>query len=449
MGQETVTLTRAELKKVLVVEKILGGHMTNREGAVALGLTERQVIRLKKKYQLGEGAKELAHKNRGKKPQHALTDEVKGKAVALYIAKYHGSNNCHFAELLADHESLTLSASSIRRILLAEGIKQAKPRRRSKAHQPRQRKPQAGMLWQIDATPYAWLEDRAPAFALHAAIDDATGTVVAGVFRPTECREGYSLVMQQGIQKYGVPLGLYSDRHTIFRSPNEKLTVEQELAGETKPLSNFGKAMAELHITHIKAITPQAKGRVERLWVTFQDRLVIELRLLGINTIAEANAALPALLQKHNRKFAVKAKSAESAYIELDSLVDLNHVFTIREYRQLGHGNTLSYNGTIYTLAKPSHFRLDAKMTVEVRETLSGEVLLWHQSQALALKETEKPERKQTPIKKASFAQPRKPAKSHPWKNTENQTNAKRTTTKNTFQEAIYSQTNSYAEAYW
>lgn len=262
------------------------------------------------------------------------------------------------------------------------------------------------MLWQIDASPYAWLEDRAPVFTLHGAIDDATGTVVGAVFRPTECREGYSLVMQQGIRKYGVPLGLYSDRHTIFRSPNEKLTVEQELAGETKPLSHFGKAMAELHIEHIKAITPQAKGSVERLWKTFQDRLVIELRLLGIKTLEEANAALPSLIQKHNRKFAVKPNMAESAYIKLDPTVDLNHVFTIREYRKLGPGNTLSYKGTIYTLAKPAHIRFDAKMTVEVRETLTGDVLLWHKGQPLALVETEKPQRKTTvKTKKASSAQ--------------------------------------------
>lgn len=148
----------------------------------------------------------------------------------------------------------------MRRILLDSGIKQTKQRRRSKAHQPRKRKAQTGMLWQIDATPYAWLEDRTPAFALHAAIDDATGIVVWAVFRKTDCREGYSHVMQQGIMKYGVPLGLYSDRHTIFRSPNEKLTLEQELAGEVKPLSNFGKAMAELHIEHIKAVTLKRKA---------------------------------------------------------------------------------------------------------------------------------------------------------------------------------------------
>lgn len=257
--------------------------------------------------------------------------------------------------------------------------------------------------------------DRAPSFALHAAIDDATGTVVGAVFRPTECREGYSLVMQQGIKEYGVPLGLYSDRHTIFRSPNEKLTIEQELAGETKPLSHFGKAMADLHIEHIKAITPQAKGRVERLWQTFQDRLVIELRLLGVNTLEEANVVLPSLVQKHNRKFAVKPKKAESAYRKLDPSVNVDHVFTIREYRQLGHGNTLSYNGKIYTFANPYDFRTEARTTVEVRETLSGEVLVWHKGQAIPLKETEKPERVKQ-AKKASSAQHRKPAADHPWR---------------------------------
>lgn len=444
-------MTRAELKKVLVVEKILDGHMTNKEGAAALGLTDRHMIRLKKKYQTEGGAQALVHRNRGRKPAHALSDELKAKTVALYTAKYQGSNNCHFAELLDEHESLKISSSSVRRILLTEGIKQVKPRRRAKAHQPRQRRAQAGMLWQIDATPYAWLEDRAPAFTLHAAIDDATGTVVAAVFRPHECREGYSRVMQQGIRSYGVPLGLYSDRHTIFRSPNEKLTVEQELAGEIKALSNFGKAMAELHIEHIKAVTPQAKGRIERLWKTLQDRLVIELRMLAVKSIDEANAALPKLLEKHNGQFTVEPRNAESAYMPLDPAVNLEHVFTKREFRQLGSGNTFSYNGIIYTLAKPAVMRLGAKMTIEVRETLDGEVLLWLQGQAHALQATERPRRHSatTPKEKAGSAQPRKPADSHPWKTAVTLTKTKRTTSKSAFQDATYSQHNSYAEASW
>ncbi|MCA0754541.1 ISNCY family transposase [Paenibacillus sp. N4] len=440
-------MTRAEMKKVLVVEKVMDGHMTNREGALSLGLSERQLIRLKKKYQ-AEGAKGISHQNRGKKPKHALSDEVKERAAALYTAKYLGSNSCHFAELLKEHEDLHLSSSSVRRVLLDKGLKQAKQRRRNKTHQPRQRRAQAGMLWQIDATPFAWLEERAPAFALHAAIDDATGIVVGAVFRPHECREGYSLVMQQGINHYGLPLGLYSDRHTIFRSPNEKLSVEQELAGEIQPLSSFGKAMCELNIEHIKAVTPQAKGRIERLWLTLQDRLVIELRLMGIQTLDAANKALPKLIQKHNKQFSVAPRSSESAYVQLQKHIELNYVFTLREHRKLGAGNTLSYRGVTYTLAEPSSQRFDAKSTVEVRETLTGEIVMWHQGQAVLLKKTEKRDRKEQ-TKKASSAQPRKPAKEHPWKTTYSTSSTKRNTKKTSFQEVAYSQHNHFVEAIW
>jgi transposase len=296
MGQERVTLTRAELKKVLVVEKILDGRMTNVEGAASLGLSVRQVIRLKNKYVAEGGAQAIAHRNRGKQPKHTLPEELKLQVVDLYTTKYHGSNYCHFADLLEEYESIHLSPSSVRRILLEHGITTAKQRRRQQAHPPRERKPQAGMLWQIDATSYAWLEDRGPSFTLHAAIDDATGTVVGAIFRPTECREGYSLVMMQAIRQYGIPLSLYSDKHTIFRSPNEALTLDQELAGEVKPLTHFGKALADLHIEHIKAMSPQAKGRIERLHQTFQDRLVIELRTLGVCSMDEANEVLPRLV---------------------------------------------------------------------------------------------------------------------------------------------------------
>ncbi|MDQ8734196.1 helix-turn-helix domain-containing protein, partial [Paenibacillus sp. LHD-38] len=124
-------MSREEMKKVLVVGKIIDGHMTNNEGAIALGISLRQIIRLKNKYK-AEGAQGIAHKNRGRKPVHALSEETKDLAVALYKSKYHGSNCCHFAELLQEHEALELSNSSVRRILLAKGLKQAKQRRRTK-----------------------------------------------------------------------------------------------------------------------------------------------------------------------------------------------------------------------------------------------------------------------------------------------------------------------------
>jgi len=175
--------------------------------------------------------------------------------------------------------------------------------------------------------------------------------------------------------------------------------------------------MAELNIEHGKAGSPQAKGRIERLWETLQDRWVLELRLLGISTIEEANEVLPKLPEKHNRKFAVQPKQADSAYMKLDPSVKLEHVFTAREYRKLGHGNTLSYNGKVYTFAKSCKIRIEPRITVEVRETLSGEVLVWHNGQAIPLMETEKPLRQPVdPTKKAEPAPPRKPAANHPWR---------------------------------
>ncbi|WP_240041171.1 hypothetical protein [Paenibacillus ginsengarvi] len=177
--------------------------------------------------------------------------------------------------------------------------------------------------------------------------------------------------------------------------------------------------MAELGIEHIKAVTPQAKGRVERLWVTLQDRLVIEFRLLGITTLEAANAALPQLIQKHNAQFAVDPRSNDTAYMTLKDDTNLEHIFTIREYRTLGTGHTLSYGGITYTFVAPhTSQRFDAKTTVEVRETLTGSLFVWHHGQAFPLKKTERPARKQKQGKEASPASPRKPANDHLWKTT-------------------------------
>lgn len=451
MRQETITLTEAEMKKVLILEKVMDRKLTVREAAELLELSTRQVIRLKKIYQQ-EGAQGLAHKNRGRKPIHTIPKSIREQVIQLYRTTYHGSNNCHFAELLEEKESVKLSPSSIRRILVTEGLKQNKERRRNKTHQPRDRKTQAGMLWQIDASPHAWLEDRGPQLTLHGAIDDATGQVVGAVFRLTETREGYFAVMRQAIESYGIPLGLYSDRHNIFRSPNEKLTLEQELAGVQQPLSQFGKAMAELQMTHIKAMTPQAKGRIERLWGTLQDRLMIELRLLNISTLEAANAVLPGLIEKHNTRFAVEPKEEASAYRSLSNDTDLTYVFSIREQRQIGPGQTLSYNSKLYTLASKATPNFEPRTLVEVRETMKGEVVIFHENQAIPLREIEKPQRQiQQKTKKAGSAQPRKPAIGHPWKTPHDLTNKQfqHSTKRTPFQDAMYSQHNNYADGSW
>jgi transposase len=405
---------------VKVLERLFVGSMSGTEAAESLGLSGRQLRRLKSKY-TQNGAGGLIHGNRGRKPKHSLRQETKLQVLRLFEEKYSDSNFCHFSELLEEHEGINLSPSSVGRILKSAGKESKRSvKRRPKKHQRRERRTQAGMLWQTDATPYEWLGKEFGRFALHAVIDDATGIVTGAVFTRNECAEGYGLVMKEGIMRYGVPMGLYTDKHTIFRSPKEKLTLDEELDGAQSPLSNFGKAMAELNIEHIKANTPQAKGRIERLWATLQDRLPVELRLLGIKTIEEANKVLPKLIEKHNEKYAVQAVEEKSAYTPLCEGVSLEYVFTMREARKIGGGNSISYKKVIYVPDDGGQSSFTARMIVEVRETYAGEVFIWHKGQAIKLRKLKQPARQaQGEVKKEATSNERKchkPSPEHPWR---------------------------------
>jgi transposase len=418
MSEERVILSKNELKRMKVLERVLGGSMTHSDAAASLGITGRQLRRLKNKYE-EEGEEGLIHGNRGRKPKHALSEELKQEVIRLFEEKYYDSNFCHYSQLLQEHEKIELSPASVRRILRSVGKEAKRPHKRQpKKHQPRERRKQAGMLWQIDATPYEWFGEELGKFALHAAIDDATGIVVGAMFTQNECMEGYNETMCQGIVGYGIPLALYSDKHTIFRSPNEKLTIDEELSGQDYPLSNFGKAMVELGIEHIKANTPQAKGRVERLWDTLQDRLPVELRLLGINDIEEANKALPALLERHNRQYRVSAAESGDAYSQLNRDVNLEYVFAKRETRKAGSGNAISYKNRTY-IPIDAGYCFEARTTIEIRETFKGEVIAWSKGQAVQLRKIERAQRlnqERTTENAENKRKPHKPASNHPWR---------------------------------
>jgi transposase len=420
MRQERLTLSRYELKRVKVLERVLSGSMTYAEGAETLDVSSRQLRRLKTKY-LKEGEAGLIHGNRERTPKNAVPEDLRRKVVRLYEEKYYDSNFCHLAELLSENEGINLSPASVRRILKSAGHEgKHKRRQTNKKHRPRDRRTQAGMLWQTDATPYEWLGAGAGKFALHAAIDDATGIVVGASFMEHECALGYSETLQEGIRRYGIPLALYSDRHTIFRSPKEKLTVEQELDGEQIPLSNLGKALAELGIRHIKASTPQAKGRVERLWKTLQDRLPVELRLLGIKSMEEANKVLPELVARHNQKYSVRPAEEEAAYMALERGVKLDYVFAMRTTRKIGVGEAISYKNETYVPAEGTQCNFNAKTVVEVRETFSGEVFIWHNGRAIALRKITRPEKsvqkEEMPETSGKPKTPYKPSANHPWR---------------------------------
>ena len=289
--KEMVTLNRKEQRRLVVLNGIEIGRITAVEAAQVLGLSLRHVRRILAAYRK-EGAAALAHGNRGRKTHNALDEGVKKRVLELAQSTYAGCNTQHFAELLAEREGITLSRSAVRLILLRAGLKSPRRRRPPKHRSRRERYPKEGMLLQIDGSRDDWLERRGPCLTLVGAIDDATGNVPYGLFRDEEDAQGYTLLLERIVENQGIPEALYHDGHGIFeRSKKEPESLEEQLTGRREP-TQFGRIMEELGIISITSLSPQARGRIERLWGTFQDRLKSELRIADAKTKEEANKVL-------------------------------------------------------------------------------------------------------------------------------------------------------------
>lgn len=379
--KETVTLTQPEQTRVLVLNRILQGHLTAADAAQVLSLSVRQVYRLLAAYR-EDGVAAMVHGNRGRSPAHALPAELRDQVLCLAQARYAGCNDQHLTELLAEQEGLVLSRSSLRRILRAAGIMSPRSRRPPKHRQRRERKPQPGMLVQIDGSPHRWLDAPAPRFSLLAAIDDATSQVLAAVFREQEDGHGYFLLLRQLVTEHGCPMALYHDRHSIFRPVNATETLAEQLAGQ-RAQTQVGRVLTELGIGSVVARSPQAKGRVERLFGTLQDRLVSELRLAGVTSIAAANAFLPDFLPRYNARFTVPANDPTSAFRPLDPALDLQQVFAFVYTRTVAADNTVQF-GQQHLQIQPDRQRASyARATVSVQERLDGSLVLVYQGRTL------------------------------------------------------------------
>jgi len=333
-----------------------------------------------------EGAAALAHGNRGRRPAHALEQGLRQRVLDLAQTTYAGLNNQHFAELLAEREGIALSRSSVRRILLDAGIRSPRKRRPPKHRSRRERYPQEGMLVQTDGSEHDWLEGRGLWLTLLGAIDDATGKVLYGLFREQEDAQGYFLLFRQIVSNYGIPLAVYHDRHSIFElAKKAPESLEEQLEGKRKP-TQFGRLMEELGITSIASNSPQARGRIERLWGTFQDRLRSELRLEGAKTIEEANKVLWDFLPRYNRKFAVAPAQAGSGYHKPQQGFHLDQVFCFKYYRTVGQDNVVRF-GEHRMQIMPTNGRLSyAQARVEVHEKLDGGLAVYYQGHCLATK---------------------------------------------------------------
>ena len=376
-------MNRKEQKRLMVLNQVEMGKMTGGEAGGVLGLSLRHVRRLLSAYRK-DGAAALAHGNRGKKPHNALDDALKARVLELARSTYAGCNTQHFSELLAEREDITLSRSSVRLILLQAGIRSPRKRRPPKHRSRRERYPQEGMLLQIDGSHADWLEGRGPYLSLIGAIDDATGNVPYALFREQEDAQGYFLLLRQVVDSCGIPLALYHDRHGIFeRARGEPESLEEQLEGRRKP-TQFGRLMEELGITSISSRSPQARGRIERLWGTFQDRLISELRIAGTSNTDEANQVLGNFLPRHNQKFAVPAKDPSSAYREPPQGFDPDEVFCFKYQRTVGRDNVVRF-GEHRLQIVPTNGRLSyVHAKVEVHERMDGSLAVYYKGQCLA-----------------------------------------------------------------
>jgi hypothetical protein len=304
--------------------------------------------------------------------------------VELAQDPYGGLNHCHLQEVLAEREQLVLSRSSVWRILTASGISSPRKRRPPQHRCRRERYPQEGMLLQVDGSRHDWLEGRGPYLTLVGAIDDATNTVPHALFREQEDAQGYMLLLREIIGAKGVPLALYSDRHSIFSvNPKQRESLEEQLAGERQP-TQVGRALQELGIQSILAHSPQAKGRIERLWGSFQDRLVSELRLAGATTLEEANRVLWDFLPRYNARFAVPPAQAGSAYRPLEPGVCLEGVLCFKHQRTVAKDNTMRLGPDSLQLLPGPGRSSYAQARVEVQERLDGSLAVCFQGNLIA-----------------------------------------------------------------
>lgn len=382
--EASITLNSREQKRLLVLNAVVAGQSTVAEAAASLGLSNRQVRRVLAAYR-EEGAAALAHKNRGRPPARATSQEVRQQVITLAQTTYHRCNQQHLRDLLAEREGITLSRATVHRLLAGAGLLVPPARRPPQHRRRRERRGQAGQLVQIDASPHAWLEDRGPRLALLAAVDDATGQLEAAVFRLQEDAHGYFLLLWQLVERRGRPLALYHDRHSVFvQTPAAGATRGAELAGDPRPPTQFGRALGELGIASIAAHSPQAKGRVERLFGTLQDRLVVELRLAGVDSLAGANAFLPGYLPRFNAQFAVPAAVVGSTYRPLEAAQTLAAICCFKYVRVVAADNTVTLGPTRLQLQPGPQRRSYAQATVEVHEQVDGRLVVVYAGQVLA-----------------------------------------------------------------
>lgn len=368
---------KRDARRLGAVQAALRGKSTNREGAEDLGLSVRQFKRLRARVRQ-QGPEGIVHGNRGRPSPRRLGPELRQR-VAVMLTGSVKLNDHHIADLL-EEEGWSVSPATVRRVRGELRLAPKRRRRPPRHRRRRDRRARRGELVLIDGSPFRWFDEDAPAVSLLGAIDDASGDILALTFRPTEDLHGYAVLLREVIAAHGVPDAFYGDRCGVLVRNDPYWSLEEELAGRQTP-PQFGRMLEELGVRFIAATSPQAKGRVERLWGTLQDRLAAELKLRGHTTLAAAHLYLPRFIARHNQRRGRPAADATPAFRAAPRHLD--HILACRYARVVARDNTVTIAGRWAQVPPGPRQRSWHPARVEVRELLDGRLRVLHPTHGL------------------------------------------------------------------
>jgi len=375
-----VLLTMKEVNRLRVLQGYMDGKMFIEEAARILKRSLRSVYRMLAKVR-EKGPEGVLHGNRNKVSPRRVPEAIRKKVIELALGKYRDINDTHLCEILSEAEGIVMGRETLRGILRKEGIPSKRKVKRRKYRSRRERKEAFGMMLQIDASPHDWLQGRGPWLTLVGGKDDATGYVWAH-FEEAETTWGYLDLLREVISTHGVPLSLYADRHSIFHTTREPTLIEQ--LKDVVPLTQFGRAMEELGISVMKAWTPQAKGRIERQWGIFQDRLVVELRLARANTLEQAREVLKSFLQDYNQRFCLLPKQAAAVFRKAPPKAVLHNILCLKETRRVKKDHTVSFDGLVLQIPFCKKYPCIADRQVDVRQYRDGHLEIGYRGSIVA-----------------------------------------------------------------
>jgi hypothetical protein len=380
-AEDIFIMSKKEQKRAEILALLAEGSILQAEAAERLGLNVRHVRRLQKVY-MKSGAQGLISKKRGALSNNQISSRLKDQVIKRIQERYPDFGPTLAHEKLAEEDGFRIALSTVRKLMINEEIWRGKTRKESKIYPRRERRSRYGELIQIDGSLHDWFEGRGPKCCLIVFIDDATSAVMGLRFVKAESTFAYFKVVEEYLKEHGIPTAFYSDKHGIFRV-NQGCKMESSL-------TEFGRAMKDLGIRTICAHSPQAKGRVERMNGTLQDRLVKELRLQNISTIEDANNFLPKFRMDLNRRFAVAPKKPNDAHITFDTKVDLERILSIHETRSVSKTLSFQFDNVHYQILEEGHrARVLIKEKIQIVKTMKGPIRIFYSNRELTYTKSE------------------------------------------------------------